>query len=187
MIKCPQQSSRAFTAIEMVAVLLLAAMTSSLAIVSMRGRLVGAQMDSVLDHIGLADRLARHQAQAAGQVTILIFNRHEQTIRIERRGTGGAERDVSSGADETEGRVIYRLPPGYSLADCKASGDAFPADPLAIEISRAGRSRSYAVRIRSRDRSRWLVVAGLTGDATEINDERDVDQALGPPLGDDAR
>ncbi len=90
----------AFTAIEMVAVLFLAAIMATLSAVSLSGLRHKADLHEVIDRISYADALARHAAERLHHPTELVLDADRGTM-IERDSA------ASTGASE---RTVYTLP-----------------------------------------------------------------------------
>lgn len=147
-----------FTLIELLAVI---------AIMVLIGSLAGAAVVGASGRITIDEATARIIAYEAGARVYSSRYGRPTELTIDLTGVQQLEADDSSGAIP---RPPLRLPDQYMLEAIDASGwidEAF--------ISSAGRSRSYAVRVRVKesDIERWLVFLGLTGQAVvyELEDD----------------
>lgn len=169
----------AFTLVEMVAVLALAGLLAAAATLSVEGLGRDARMDDVMDRLAEYDQLARASARQAHRPVTLWFNATR----------GAVERIFEARDGEPDaGQAVFHLPPGFSIERVMAAGGRDPGADLKLAVSEAGRSASYALRIRGAGRVRWILIAGLTGDLTWPKDEREIDNIFTrlTPAGDDA-
>ena len=162
---------RAFTTVEMLAVLVLAGLLAALATLSLAAPLRAADRQRVADRIAFADPLARNAARTAHCSGKIGFESE-------------ASRVLDSGTRPP--RELYRLPAGWRLDRLLKSRGGESSDAMAVAVSAAGLSCSYAVRISSGEASEWIVINGITGRAEEFEDEQKAIEMLAPS-GDDAR
>ena len=175
----PSRPRRAFTAIEMVAVLFLAALASGLAVVSLGSLRGTAAASNVIDRIGYFDGLTRQTARRAHLPVRLVIDPRENQIRT---ATG------ADAADQAAQRVLYQPPEGWRIErSVSAVGEEAP-DALSIPISASGASASYALQLLCGDSTRWVVVLGLSGQVIEAADETKALEMLyaTAPRGNDA-
>ena len=167
------RARRAFTTIEMLAVLFLAGMLTALTTLSLASPRRTADWHDVVDRLAYADELARSAARSSHRAGRLAFELSDGRIV----DSIGSPR-----------RTLLRLPAGWTLDRLLDGGgggnDEFGSTTIAL--SPAGWSRSYALRVSHGGDTRWIVVNGLTGRVTQCNDERDATDRIGP-IGDDAR
>jgi len=180
-----------FTLVEVIAVVALLALLAGATALSLTGDADLAKHSDILDRLRHADRMARLAAQRTGRPQLLRINLDKQ--RIQRM------QDTRGGQDTAN--HPYALPAGYRIAAvvmpdtpdapgyARTNADVDEVDTSIAEIafSTEGRSVSYAVRIVStreaapdeapnHDRPReWLVVSGLTGQATLHDDQTQID------------
>ena len=174
---------RAFTLIEVIAVIVLIGMIAGAAAWSMTRDVRRATRADAIRRITHADRMTRLAAQRLGQPFRLRFNLDEQRIR--RTTTEGPNRDKTT-------RTL-NLPRGFRIAQILAPrtpDDASLTGQTALErhrtgtttirYSTAGRSVTYAVHLTAGNPradtddtndpalgDAWLVFSGLTGQATQ--------------------
>ena len=169
-----------FTLLEMVVVVLVLGLLSSVAVLQF-GHLLGpAEMNDAADRLRHADAICRAYSRRFGRPVELTVN---------------AKNSILMCRDSTEPALWnYRiqLPRGariYKVWSSNSNGNS--SDPpagvtkygeISIIFGSSGLSHSYAVEIGRHDarqggnRSRWLFVAGLTGQVTEVPNEHDMDE-----------
>lgn len=166
---------RGFTAIEVIAVLFLAALLTSLTALSLRGIVRPAELDDVADRLGVCDAMVRASARQNHRPTRLTFDAS--------RGDVGETRVGSSG--ETT-RSVCRLPEGWRMERMLAAHGREGFGTLEVPISARGLSPAYAVLLARGDDKRWVVVSGMTGSAGRARDEQEAEDKLNAVAGDDA-
>ena len=154
---------RAFTTIEMLAVLCLAGLLSGLTTLSLASPKRSADARDVVDHIAYADELVREMARE-----------HHRTGRIAFDLSGGTIADATGSAP----RTIYRLPGGWTMDRLMVGGDGRQLDATTISLSPAGWSPPYAARLTNGNDTRWIIVNGITGQVRQCNDEREATDTL---------
>ena len=163
----------------MLAALFLAGLLGAVATVWLSGPRDSADLDAAAGRIATCDRLVRDEARARGSSVQLAFD-----------PDGTVTEQLENGADENPERphVLYRSMSGVRLARMILAPDPEASGRPRITVSPAGISRSYAVEFTTRRQSRWLVIAGLTGNVTEVRDEQQVSTILAGcgTAGDDA-
>ena len=149
---------RAFTLIEMMlVVLLIGALAGAAAMSFVR------PLRAAIEQIRAFDATARQVARRSGrEVEIVIDPYYRQLVRREEG------RDIS----------IFRLPDGLRIKQVRTSGNARQGSELTLAISPHGWSRSYALRLVGHEFDRWLLVAGMSGQVTVIEDESHVQDIL---------
>lgn len=183
---------RGFSAIEILAALFLAGLLAGLATVSLSGPRRIAKMDEVVERFAMCDRLARYSARSNAAGANLVLTE-----------AGDVMTETAGSADEPSGapHVLYRLPSDFRFARMMAGAGDERFDRLIVRLGRSGLSESYAVQVIAPEQSRWLVVAGFSGQLIEAKDESEVStllacgaaEAAAPPSvaaqtpGDDAR
>jgi prepilin-type N-terminal cleavage/methylation domain-containing protein len=154
---------RAFTLIEMMLVVLLIGALAGAAAMSFVRPLRAARLRATIEQIRAFDATARQVARRSGrEVEIVIDPYYRQLVRREEG------RDIS----------IFRLPDGLRIEHVRTSGEARQGSELTLAISPHGWSRSYAVRLVGHEFDRWLLVAGMSGQVTVIEDESHVQDIL---------
>lgn len=156
---------RAFTLVELMAVVLLTALLAtavSLSLVHSR-RIV--QLQEVLDQLAFQDRLMRQQARQANRPARLLFQLDQD--RVAR---------VDSADPQVSGSCV-QLPRGYRIDRLRLPGGEASMGEIALPCSANGHTPTYALRISAPQGQRqWIVVAGLTGQVQKEMDENTIHQ-----------
>ncbi|MDB5296724.1 MAG: hypothetical protein JWO31_2707 [Phycisphaerales bacterium] len=173
-------AAQAFTLIEMVAVLALAALLATAATVSLKGTRRDAAVDDAAGRWRAYDAAARDLARQSGRPVTL-------RIRAGGGGTGdagpvarrldadgradlGPPVDLPGGPDGVRVDRVLTPPVG---ADPGAGVSAGSGGAVDVPVSARGFGPSYAVRLAGPGgRTRWLLVAGLTGEVRTVPDEQ---------------
>lgn len=153
---------RAFTLVEMLAVVMIFALAASVAMVSLARSDRSGAMERAGSEIMRMDALARLSARSGGSAVSFILLDHGPRQRIEVRS--GAAGEVIAAAD---------LPSGL-MAAISTTGDASGAHSSVLRIDRSGRSADAQVSIVSDEGSRrkWMI-CGLTGQFTRLVSEEE--------------
>lgn len=162
MARDPRQPG--FTLIEVIAVLVIVALLSGLAATVVLRTRQKVSRESVVERVVAYERAARAFAKRHGEPLRLVFT--EETL----------EQAFADEETQTPPMPTLRVPKGYELQLLRPDG---MEEDEAIEVSAEGRSRTYALRLRSESEAdRWVVFAGLTGEPRVIEDEAEVDSIL---------
>lgn len=160
-------SRRAFTLVEMLAAVLLSALLAGSTAVGIAGLTADSRMRDVVSRLVHCDRLARQAAARFGPLDLQIDP------------ASGAVAQVTGSDESRATHVMYRMPAGFEIRRLRIGGDeAFGT--VSVRMGAAGTSHSYAVEVVAGGKARWLVFAGLSGQAIEAEDEREADQLLQP-------
>lgn len=177
MIVVSPTRSRAFTLVELTAVLALSAVLAVVAVVSLHGASRAARLSDVVPRLSAMDRWSREYARRFDRGVQLTFD----------LANGRVLHDVDGNASS----AAYELPSGCSIERVATSSGDIASGEASIAFSAKGHTRSYAVMVSGRDgRRSWVIFAGLTGQAVEVSDERQVREtiaATGTAAGTDAR
>ena len=162
-----RQSS--FTLIEMTAVLVLLGVLAALATLSLASSVRQSRMDDAVAEFAMHDHLVRQRAQQFGTpLAIDLLVGPADVIRLH----GNSPNDAGP----------FHLPSGVRITRLLMAGQSTTrADygEVSIPCSAQGLTPSYAVQLASSGNDRrWLFIAGLTGQATSMNDEQQVEQVL---------
>lgn len=151
-----------FTMIEMLAVVAILALAATLTGVSLSGAASRASLEDVTQRVIAYDAGARLYASRFDRPVVLAFD--ERSI---------AQRFVEEDAAAPP-REPLRLPGGYEVR-ALAPEEGRPT----VTVSAGGWSRSYAVRVTAPNgRARSVVFAGLTGEATTVEEEAEAEAML---------
>jgi prepilin-type N-terminal cleavage/methylation domain-containing protein len=162
---------RAFTLVEVMLVVLLVGTLAAVAVMSFARPLRAARVREAIAEVGAFDAAARRLARRSGREVEIVIDAYEQ--RLTRR-----EQDREPASHLT-------LPGGLRIEQVRSSGDAAHESPLTIRVAPHGWSRSYAVRVVGPEFDRWLLVAGMSGQVTVIEDESKVEAILARASGRD--
>jgi prepilin-type N-terminal cleavage/methylation domain-containing protein len=154
---------RAFTLIETMLAVLIMALLASAAALSFSGPVRKARAREAVDQVIAADRSARQEAHDSGRAVRLRFDSSNGEIsRIE--GTATQFRSV--------------LPASFRISDVLVGRRVFRDVPAEVGFSGSGFSATYAVHLSGTGADRWVVFAGLTGQANVVSDEQAVRTAI---------
>ena len=159
----PAELRRGFTLIELVVVVLLIALLTSLAVVSLAGAANQYRLSSAVEVFERFELQARRDARRADQPLRVTIDRTRGRLTIGR---------------EARAYARFQIPAGIELERVRLRRRAVASGSVTFEIGRNGQSPSYAVQLRRGDRQRWLVVLGVSGQVIELEQESDVDAIL---------
>lgn len=160
------RSELAFSLIELAACLVLLGLLGTLAALSLNGLGREAQLDEAVARAARWDRLARSHARRFDEPGHLTVDLDEQTL------------ERAAPANDTQQASRWAAP-----VDCRIEtfivGTQRVRRRATILYSRHGYSPSYALAIRNKyGRTRWLLVAGLSGQTLVLTNEESVDEML---------
>ncbi len=156
------------------AVLILLAVLTAAAAVSLRGAAASARVEDVAEQLVAFDRSTRDLARRQNRTPGLSFDLNRGTVRR----TDGARDPVPLG-----------LPGGARVSRVIVRGLDSGSGEVPVGYSSLGQTPTDAVRLAGPAGERWVVFAGLTGQAMVLQDEREVEHILAAaaPVGPDAR
>jgi prepilin-type N-terminal cleavage/methylation domain-containing protein len=172
---------RAFTLIEVMAVVIVLGLLAGATVWRMTEQMRRGSRAGAIGRIAYADRMARLSARYRGRECILRFDLDRHGVRRyegpdeTRRGAGdGIRLPVTHEID----RVV--VSPYGEAGETAQHPDGRSADSGVVDIpySKAGRSPSYALRLRCGSEAVWLVVSGLTGQISMQQDQQEVDHVF---------
>ena len=159
MQKTSSCSPSAFTLLEMIAVLVLLGLISTIAMISVTGHLERAELGRISQLLASADRKERdasRQSPFPGSMTLdpskkrMLFRNSGRTLDVGKR---------------------------IKIAEVVINGPH--ADEGTISFTQSGQSQTYAVRLESqRGASTWVLVVGLTGQALFMESTNNVRSLL---------
>ncbi len=163
MISSSNRRRTGFTLVEITAVILIAALIAGAVTLNTVGPRRIAEMRDVVDRVRQFDALSRAYAANTGtDIRIVVDTDLDEISRVGGRGT------------ETRGRPL-RLPGDWGVASVRVFGREPVRGRTVIPCSSAGLTPSYGLLIEGPGgRLRWLLVAGLTGETTECEDEDEI-------------
>lgn len=164
------RQSAGFTILELSVVLALMALMAGVVAISTNGRLRGAHQEQAIQAIQSLDHRARHQARTgSGRVTLAIDTRNGEVNVCDQRES--RETIVDS----------YRPPEGLEIVNAWVllNGRRVEHTTLSIPFDTRGISPTYGFTIRGEDAegdstTTCLLIAGVSGQVTEFDDEDEV-------------
>ncbi len=167
----------AFTLIEVMAVVVLVGLLAGAAALSLAGQARYRTTQDVIDTLQSVDRNARFAAMRLGGTTRIRYDLSNQQVYNETTDdTGSSTRSpaVAFPVEYRIDRVLVSDVSATSGASRSTTGRALDYGTIDIELSPAGRSTTYAVRLSHEENKHWLIFAGLTGQVTQTDDEKEV-------------
>lgn len=154
---------RGFSLVEVTVVLAILAIAAGVVVFRMHAPRQAVTMRDVVGRLAWLDRAARVYARE-----------HDRSLRIAIDSSAGRLRRMDAGDGRPVGAAVT-LPQGWRVGSVRIGpGDASGA-LASIAVSRLGLTPAYALRIDGPEGQRqWLLVAGLTGEVTLLDDERHV-------------
>jgi prepilin-type N-terminal cleavage/methylation domain-containing protein len=175
-------NARAFTLVELMVCLVLLALLSGLAVVSLGGARHAARAADVLAEVLLRDRLARETAGRFDRRIELRFDLTAGTVVPAIAASADQPGTSSDPAADTASQRPYTLPAGWRFGEvATATGAIATSGTLAVPCSAApgGRSPSYEfVLIDPQGRPTCTLVVGPTGQPMEVPDATRARQTL---------
>jgi prepilin-type N-terminal cleavage/methylation domain-containing protein len=160
---------RAFTLVELMVAILLAAIMATVVAVSLAGSQRAARAEDVLGRIATFDRLAREHVRQFGRPNRLTFDLAQNTIT---RSPADADADADESHDTAS---TLHLPSGVHLARVVTAMANQTAGQASIPCSPDGLRPTYAILLNdTRNAGRWQLTIGPTGQTLEVRDEREV-------------
>lgn len=151
-----------FTLLEtMLAVLIMALLAGGVAM-SFAQPLRAARSEDAVDQVRSFDELSRQLALSSGRTVRMAFDLSNHEL---------LERD---GDDLKELRRRISLPPGCRVSALLITGHLVTVGEAVVDVSPHGWSRTYAVKLETPAGTSWLVLAGLTGQMTIVNNESQI-------------
>jgi prepilin-type N-terminal cleavage/methylation domain-containing protein len=155
-----------FTLIELLAVLVIMGIITATASVRLSGIAQAAQLEWALERMTATDSLMRNHVAACGQPAHLKFE----------LGTGRIERRFGGRVDQTSQVELGRT---LRVARFLSAGRDVETGEVWVDYSPCGTCQTFAVEIKGpRDRSAWILFAGITGQAIRMEEGRDVSRLL---------
>lgn len=153
---------RGFTMVELVTVLVLLSLVAGTVTFSLRGNIANSRAELAIEKLQLADRQLRDSASRSGRVSSLRIDVSKGRVARTVRG----ERDL---VIEDDIPVLR-----FRSKDLDADGGQ-----VAVQFLPDGTSTTYAVCLRQNKQARkWIIFAGLTGQALVTSDTGEVEQLL---------
>ncbi len=157
--------SSGFTLIELVIVILIMAIMSGFAVLSLRGHIDRARWTRSIEQLENMDRLGRIAARSESTPHRLSFYRTKRTVELRAIGPNAPRKTVRE----------WKLPNGIQFSSFRDGAVSNRSEELSIDINPSGQSRSYAVAIKANSGPpQWLVTLGLSGQHIQMEKADDV-------------
>jgi prepilin-type N-terminal cleavage/methylation domain-containing protein len=168
----PKPKASGFSLIELTVVLLIMAIIVSAVVLQLSGPMHNAQMRDVIARVVRFDSLTRTYA-----------GNNDLSVRMEVDLNAGEIRRMARDSTDQLGRRLV-LPSGFRITRLVLGNQEVEAGSVSMSCSQAGLTPSYALEIGGPGgRRRWLVFAGLTGQMTEIEDDKGIEEIWTSTVG----
>lgn len=138
---------------------------ASIVVVNLANPLGDANHESAKARLAEFDLQTRELARAKGKPVDLVFDLSDNLIY---------RQDPQSG-DLIASKI--KLPGDAKIAQLLVRGQSLVAGTMSIRCSRSGLTPTYAVKIETPNAfPTWLLVAGTTGQFTELKNESEIEQ-----------
>lgn len=151
----------AFTLIELVVVIVIMAILSTIAAMSLSGTMGKYDLTRAAETIERVDANARRQARVTHALVELSIDRGKKRLTVD---AGGTARDAT-----------YKLPGRVTISNIRLHRRIVAGNTFAIEVSDAGQSPTYAVELTRGKMKRWLIIIGASGQVFPAESEDEVD------------
>ncbi len=158
---------QAFTLIELMVVIVILGLLTSLASLSLGGVMDRYQLSRAAETIEACDTRARRSARLSREAFDAVIRRSKRDLIVK-----------APLASPSQALANYRLPRNVEIDEVKLRRKAVTGRDVTINFSDQGRSESYAVELRRGKMTRWLVVLGISGQVVPVNSEEEADALL---------
>jgi prepilin-type N-terminal cleavage/methylation domain-containing protein len=159
-------SRRGFSLVELMAVLLIMGIIAGAVALRIQNPLRKARMADVMGSLEQLDRSTRHAARQQGQAMRVLFDHAAGTVR----------RTDDQGRPAGSGEVV--LPDGYAVEHLLVAGQDITTGAAVVRCTPMGVTPTYALLLNAGGRRQWIIVAGLTGQFVQAQDEREARQTV---------
>jgi prepilin-type N-terminal cleavage/methylation domain-containing protein len=156
----------ALTLIELMVVLALMAFVAATATVTLTSRLSLASLNQGVSLWEFTDSQVRQQARRKGR---------RFALRID---IGSNQFSLTDSSNSDEKLILRSLGRGNAITRYRSATREVAYGPLQIEYSDEGTTETFAIEITGGRGVRWIVLAGITGQAIEVSDEKEVEAIL---------
>jgi prepilin-type N-terminal cleavage/methylation domain-containing protein len=151
----------AFTLIELVVVIVIMAILSTIAAVSLSGTMGKYDLSRAAETIERFDANARRQARVTQAPVTMTIERTKGRLKVD---VAGRDRDAT-----------YRLPGRVTIGSIRLHRRFVAGTVFAASVSADGQSPTYAVELSRGRMTRWLVFVGVSGQVVQAENEDQVD------------
>lgn len=161
------RNQRGFTLLELLVVLTLVALLTAMVIFKLRVPYRAARAGEAVERIAFTDRLMRSHACNFSLAARIVYDLDRGQVYVE------------TGEHNQDAHFAFEMPPGVKLEEVCLADKTTRRGRVVVESPSHGVTPSYAVRLSTQyGPDRWLMFAGLTGQVTQFEDERDVQQVF---------
>ncbi len=158
-----QCQRRGLTLMELLVVVTLMGFVAATVTVQLSDRLSQAALGQAVSQWEFSDAQLRLRARQKGRPV---------TLHIE-LGTNRLE--CALNPDDDAARTVRTLGRGVKLMKFRSATREVTYGRLAIEFTGRGSTETYVVELESRQGKRWVLVAGITGQTSELSNEHEVE------------
>lgn len=151
----------AFTLIELVVVILIMAILSTIAAVSLGGTIGKYDLSRASETIERFDANARRQARVTHAPVEMLIDRNRNRLNVD---ASGGDRDSS-----------YTLPGRVEISNIRLHRSFSVGRSFEMSVSAEGQSLTYAVELTHGKMKRWLIFVGISGQVIHAESEDEVD------------
>ncbi len=156
---------RGFTLVEVMIVMLIMAIMSGIAVMSVQGHINNARWTRSFEQIEEIDRTARISARRDASPYQITFNRSKRSVELHAIGLNASAKSVRA----------FKLPAPFKFDSFRKNTATSSSESFAVEIAGNGQSPSYAIAIAAASGSpQWLVTLGFSGQQIRMEDAKDV-------------
>jgi prepilin-type N-terminal cleavage/methylation domain-containing protein len=164
---------RAFTLVEQIVVIAVIGLLAAAVAMSFSAPVAKLRAQDAVQTVRMLDEGARMQARRSGKAVQIVIDLSDRTL---------ARRDAA-------GETVFQaqFPSGVEVDRFRSRAKDISSGEAVVTCAPLGLTRTYAVHVRGPGLDQWLLFAGLSGEATLINDEATLDSIFAPARGHDAR
>lgn len=163
----PGDMKAGFTLLEVLVVLVIIALVTSIVAVRLQIPLQTAQLENAIRQVAFVDSQTRAHAREVSTACQIVYQLDHGQVFAQARGGHGAR------------RFAFSLPGPLRLKQVWCPLLDHGTGRVQIDVSARGTSSTYAVCIEiPQSASRWLLFSGLTGQVLYPQDDADVHQIL---------
>ena len=156
---------RGFTLIEVMITMLIMAIISGIAVMSLQGHINQARWTRSFEQIEELDRTARVFARRDASPYLITFSRSKRSVELHAMGINASSKSVRS----------FKLPTPFQFDSFRKNTLTSSGESFAVEIAGNGQSASYAIAVGAPSGSpQWLVTLGFSGQQIRMEEAKDV-------------
>jgi type II secretory pathway pseudopilin PulG len=155
------------TLLELLVVVTLLGFVAATVTVRLSGRLNQAALSQAVSQWEFTDAQLRLRARRKGRPV---------TLHLE---VGSNRVECAFDPDDDSARTVRTLGRGVQLTKFRSATREVTYGRMDIEYTDRGSTETYVVELEGRQGKRWILVAGITGQTTELFNEREVEELLG--------